>query len=385
MALFLDIEALSARQTDMALGFIYKAIHGHDGDDAIWDAHPSPMIRRLVELFTTRGLDRLAKVRTELVAWLEGERHQPTLPAPQPPGMMQRWTAAEMELARLYLESLPPAEWTVDDHMMVIDYIAQRYLPPQELKTEAEWLAVRSALMGKVQAGMGELPAAEADVVLARLPLTAAASNTAGTMRTVVDLAVARAAEHVTSVGEDVRHTMRALVARRIERTMAGQTGVPALQTELVDAFADLNRDWRRIAITEATEALGQGLVASVRPGMRMKRVEQYRNACTWCQKIHGTVLKVVEPRDVDKDGATEIWPGKNNIGRSSAPRKRVGGQLVEREPDEMWWVSAGAQHPNCRGRWVMLPDEALGDDEEFGAWLSATLAKPPRSEDGSR
>ena len=72
--MFLDIEALSERQTDMALGAIYKALHGHDGDDEIWQEHPSPMVRRIVEMFTERGLERFKTARDELVAWLEGER-----------------------------------------------------------------------------------------------------------------------------------------------------------------------------------------------------------------------------------------------------------------------------------------------------------------------
>lgn len=28
---------------------------------------------------------------------------------------------------------------------------------------------------------------------------------------------------------------------------------------------------------------------------------------------------------------------------------------LDEREPHERWWIAAGAQHPNCRGRWLRL------------------------------
>lgn len=376
MSLFVDIDALNVRQTDMALGHIYKAVHGHDDDDAIWDEHPSPMIRRLVSLFTTRGLTRLEHVRADLVAWLQGEKYEPTLPPPRPAGMMGRWSQAEINLASRFLEALPTEDWTIDDHMMMVDMLIQRYLPADELKSEAEWLAVRSAMMGKIQAGMGELGAKQVDAIVAALPLTVASSNTAGVQRAIVELCANRAAEHVTSLADTTRHRMRTIVAQRLERSLTGDTSGPSLKTQLLDEFAELNRDWRRIAVTEATEALGQGFVSAQPVGTRLRRVEQYRNACTWCTKINGKIFEVADPADPDKDGNTAVWVGKNNVGRSSAPRKRVGDRLVEREPSEMWWVAAGAQHPHCRGRWVPVINDQPGEDKEFGAWLRNLLEK---------
>uniref|UniRef100_UPI0025A2F48C hypothetical protein n=1 Tax=Klebsiella pneumoniae TaxID=573 RepID=UPI0025A2F48C len=69
MALLFDLGALSEPQTDRALNQIYKALHTHDGDDSIWNPHESPFIRRLIELFTQRGLMRLEGFRTELEKW----------------------------------------------------------------------------------------------------------------------------------------------------------------------------------------------------------------------------------------------------------------------------------------------------------------------------
>lgn len=376
MSLFVDLIELSERQTDEVLGYAYKSLHGHDDDDAIWDEHPSPMIRRLVDLFTTRGLTRLDAVRRELVEWLQGERHSPTLPPERPAGAAQRWSLAEMDLATRYLEALPPDEWTMDDHMMMVDLVCQRHLPAEALRDEAAWLATRTALMGRLQAAVGELAARDAETVAQQLD-AAPVGPMSRWAAAVNDIAVTRAAEHVTSVADDTRHRMRSLVARRVQRTMLSETGGPDLQTELRDAFAPLNRDWRRIAITEATEALGQGFIAAQEPGARVKRVEQYRNACTWCRKIDGMVMRVVAPDEVEKDGATEVWVGKTNVGRSSAPRKRVGDKLVEREPREMWWPAAGAQHPHCRGRWVpVVGDPEHSVDPEFTRWAMALLSK---------
>lgn len=386
MGLFVDlIEAGEARTND-ALELLCKA-HGDD-DAGIWEVHPSPFVRRLVELFTQRGLMRLDGFRDELQAWLQGYRHNPGALIPRPAGAMTRWSEQELGLVRLYLESLPPSEWTLDDNMMLVDFIAQRYLPPDDLRTEAEWLASRAVMMGRVQANMEAMTAEQVDVLLLQIPATLSGARDEFGMtprfRGVAEFAVNRAAENVTRLGDDARHRMRRLVAERLERDFSGDLSGPSLETELVDAFAPLNRDWRRIAVTEATEAQCQGFIASQAGGAKVKRVERYRNACTWCAKLDGRVFEVVDPAVADKDGATQVWVGKTNVGRSAAPRKRVGDLLVEREPHELWWPAAGAQHPHCRGRWVPVLDETPGQDPEFSAWMHAKLkatARQPRRE----
>lgn len=371
MGLFVDlIEAGEARTND-ALELLCKA-HGDD-DASIWDEHPSPFVRRIVELFTQRGLMRLAGVREELQAWLEGQRHQPGALLPRPASAMLRWTDDELQLVGLYLRSLPKEDWTLDDHMLVVDYVAQRYMPADDMRSEAAWLASRAVMMGRVQANLEKLTAGQADDLLPELG-AAGMPPPSERLRAVSEFAVNRAAENVTRVTDDVRHRMRTLVAQRLERAASGDLGGPGLQTELVDAFAPLNRDWRRIAVTEAGEAQCQGFIASQDPGRRVRRVEQYKNVCAWCAKIDGVVMTVVDPAAADKDGETQVWPGKNNVGRSAAPRKRVGDFLVEREPHERWWIAAGTQHPHCRGRWVAVLEVEDAGDAEFTAWMTAKL-----------
>lgn len=381
MGLFVDLIELSERQTNAGLEFLCKATHDHGEDDAIWAEHPNPAIRRLIELFTERGLMRLDGFRKELEAWLTGRKHTHAgTTMPRPDGAMERWTPEQLGLVKLYLETLPPAQWTIDDHMMMVDYLVQRWLPADDMRSESEWLATRATLMGRVQANMASITAAQADTVLAALPLTAAAARAQLRMTplqsAVLDFARVRAAENVRKVTDDVRHRMRGVVAQHIEQQQLRVPGTPgsSLQTKLNDEFATLNRDWRRVAVTEAGEAQNQGQVASLPPGRKLRRVEQYKGVCAWCAKIDGRVMTVVAPDAPEKDGETQIWVGKTNVGRSAAPRKRVGNLLVEREPDEMWWIAAGAQHPHCRGRWLPVMEDQPGDDPDFGAWLRATL-----------
>lgn len=382
MAILLDVLHLSEATTNRTLNEIYKSVHDHDGD-SIWDPMDSPFVRRLVELFTERGLTRLEAVRRDLDAWMAGARHNPspTIP-PRPEGMMLRWNKAELDLARLYLEALPPSAWTLDDYMLSVDFVFQRYLPIDFLHGEAEWLATRSVLMGKVQANMEKMTFNQADKVVAALPNTAAEAaamfRLTPLQEHILEFARTRAAEYVVRLSDDARHRMRSLIASHVKDQFVGAGSLPSsgsLQSKLLDAFATLNRDWRRIAVTEAGECQTQGYIASLPLGTKVKRVEQYKSACGFCKRIHGVVARVVSPADPDKNPDTEIWVGKDNYGRSGSPKKRVGDQLVDRTPEEMWWLPAGLVHPHCRGRWVPVVEDRPGDDPEFGDWLRSLLA----------
>lgn len=381
MGFFVDLIELGERSTNDALEMLCKATHDHD--DGIWLPMDSPLISRLVELFTRRGLDRLDAFRTELLAWSAGARHTPGERIPRPAGAMERWTQPEVALVKIYLEHLPPAEWTLDDHMMAVDFLAQRYLSPDDMRTEAEWLATRASLMGRVQANMEGVTAKQADVLLATLPVTVQDAidqfGATRAQRATMEFAATRCAENVRNLAEDARHRMRNTIADHVTQVELGVPAQSSLETKLLDQFGTLNRDMRRIAVTEAGEAQTAGYVASVPRGTKLKRVEQYRNACAFCRKIDGKIVTVVDPAAEDKDPDTMIWPGKSNVGRSASPRKRVGNALVDREPDEMWTIPAGLVHPHCRGRWVPTIQDRPGDDADFGDWLRATLAPTPK------
>lgn len=377
MPLFIDVEPLSCHATDAALELMHKA--QHDGDEGIWAPMDSPLLRRLVELFTQRGLTRLDAVQKAILSWQSGANHKTdTMPAPKP-GMMVRWNADELAAVKLYLEVLPPEQWTLDDHMMAVELVVQTYLPADELTTEAQWLATKANLMGKVQANLEKPPTLkQADALLAALPSSVAAAEGMFTFtsaqKATLEYGAARAAENVRAITESVRHQLRQVVMQYAEEQIMGNPG-ESLQTRLFDTFGQLNRDWRRIAVTEAGECQLQGYVSSLKPGTQVKRVEQYKNACAFCRKIDGVVMEVISPSAPYKDGKKHIWPGKTNVGRSASPRKRVGDLLVPREEHELYWVPAGLAHPHCRGRWVLVTGPDEGDDPDFAKWLSENLA----------
>lgn len=377
MPLFIDLMPVCEHATNDALEYIYKSTH--DRDAGIWQPHESVLIRRLIELFSKRGLDRLDHVRQQILAWESGEHHQ-LVARPTLPSAMSRWSQSELSLVRLYLEAVHPSEWTLDDHMLMVDYVVQTYLPEDALRTESEWLATRATLMGKVQANLDADPTSkQADKILAALPTVAADAVTQFHLnkeqRSVLEFGKVRAAENVRALTETVRHAIRNTVMQHLEEQMTQPDGAGSLQTKLFDRFATLNRDLRRIAVTEAGECHLQGYIASLPPGSKVKRAEQYANACTFCRQIDGKVVEVVPPDAKDKDPDTQIWVGKTNIGRSASPRKRVGDALIARSPEEMWWIPAGTVHPHCRGRWLPTLQDQEGGDPDFAQWLRQTLS----------
>lgn len=370
--LLLDVSPLSCEDCDAALeGMVLaKAIGG--GDDGIWDEHPNPMVRRIVDLFTERGLDRIEGLQGELDRWLGGAEFEAGLERPTHPAeAMARWSRAELGTVRLYLSRLPPEAWVLDDWLLLVDYLVQRYLPAGDLRSEASWLATRSALMGRVQAA-AELTAAQADTLLVLPDFEGLASaGVSPELAGAITYGRERCCEHVTALSDAMRHKMRGLIVDYQEAVFLGDKigAAESLQSRLLDTFGTMNRDWRRIAVTEATENVNQGFVASCKPGDKLKRVERYRGACPFCRRIDGRIVTVIDPAAAKKDGDAEIWVGKTNVGRSASPMQRGPDGLVERDPSKLWWIAAGAMHPHCRGSWVRVT--ASSADPEFDAWIA--------------
>jgi len=356
-------------------GHVLDSVFKAESEDpsGIWEPHQNPYIRRIVELFTRRGLDRIAGVRSELESWLAGKHHHGAHERPhRPSGNMARWSETELALVKLYLQSLTPDQFSYDDWGLLVDYLAQRYLPADDMRAESEWLASRSNLMGRMAAARGETSLTPARVDDA---LSAITDQAARIRDAVVDYGSAHCAENVVAFTDGMRHRLKRTVMEHVQRRTLGETAPAdsALSTRLLDDFGTLNRDWRRIAVTEAGEIANQGMILGLKPGSRVKRVEKYEGACSFCRSIDGKVMTVVSADAPDKDGATQVWAGKSNVGRAASPR-RVDGS--DRPPEERWWIAAGTQHPNCRGRWVHLAEPARPSDPALSAWMDEYLGR---------
>jgi len=268
--------------------------------------------------------------------------------------------------------------------MMVVDYLVQRYFPQDVMLQEAEWLAVRSNIMGQVQARASSITFAQATALMMAAPFSIQSAETMfGSMaipqKAAMEFGNARCCQYVTNVTETMRKNLKTSIIDWQEQKFLGvsdKDGRTSLQQKLLDDFGELNRDWRRIAVTEAGENANQGFIASCAPGDKVKRHERYVGACAYCTSVNGKVFDVVSPDTKEKNWDTQVWAGKNNIGRSSSPYKKTPTGLVKRLDSEMWKPAAGVFHPNCRGRWEKLTKTNSGSTSQFDAWLQQNLKK---------
>ena len=363
------------------LGKAIKGSHEHD----IWAPFDSPYLADMVEAFTHTGQAHLQSFKDALSGWLaaHGQPHKKNaLPALLMPDVPVHWTPVELNAWSAYFHSKPRALWLPEDWSMLCEWLLQQYWSPQWASSMADWLAVKSTLLGQIEAGLAAnppsalvaagmaavIPASLDAVVELGLPVSAVT-------KAMVAFARERCAQAIVDMGDQLRSGVRAVILDHQQNLILG--GKPqSLEQRLFDKFATANRDWRRIAVTEVSENAAQGVVAAAGPGAKLKRIEQYKGVCAWCHKIDGRVVTVVDPAKPNKDGMNEIWAGKTNIGRSSAPKKRVDGKLYDREPDELWWIAAGAQHPHCRGRWLPFTGVDPAKYATFMAGVKEKMAK---------
>lgn len=280
---------------------------------------------------------------------------------------------------RDYLSRLDPDRLTLENYQSVVEYLLARYLSPSFAMSEAEFLAVRAALMGKIQVNLehdSRVTDALITGIVSLLPTGFAhVPNRILSPRetAILQYGRAHAAENIRHVSEVARHRMSTILMEHIQGGLLGQReGTWAhAQTRLFDEFAHLNRDFRRIAVTEGGEIVNQGYVASMTPGRKVKRIEAYRGACAFCRSINGKVFDVVAPDAPDKDGDTQVWAGKTNVGRSASLHRADG---TERSQSELWWPAAGVQHPHCRGAWISVTPLPAKVSPAFHSWLQAKL-----------
>jgi hypothetical protein len=378
MTLLFDLEPLTCCQTDHVLDGLYKAL-GDSPDSDIWQPHHDPWQRDHVEVVTVRVNDRLNAIRDGITMAVAEADPNPLRKADSP---WQRWARADFDRVRDYLAAKPRADYTLDDWMLYVDWLIQEYLPDGVIATEAEYLAVRAQIAGKVNATLEarKLTPVNVSKILAVLPHQFSQIPTGVLTEReahILRFANRETANLITALTAQTRQQMKAVLINGIRRiTLGDKQGTwQKLHSELFDTFGDLNRDWRRVAITESGNATNVGYLSTFKPGQKVKREEAYAGCCPFCASIRGKVLTVVADDKEEKDWDNEVWPSKNNVGRSASPRKRVGGVLIPRTPDELWSIPAGTVHPHCRGSWSNA-DHPPGMSNEYQMWLRGLLVE---------
>lgn len=346
----------------------------HEASESLWTQHHDPLIRDHIERVTARGGALLAGIQVELGSWLA--KGSPLHKA----GYRDETAVDEAEQR---LKGKAPEEYSPEDWLAYIDVLLSRYLPDDVIRREAEYLAVRSVLAGLLQTAESRVKTGEVALIAGMLPETYERAAGLGMIPgqvtdAVLRFAQANAAEMLSGITNTLKHGVKAAVIDHAKRRALGdgKATVASLQSDLLDTFGSANRDWRRVAITECSRNANEGFISVLAPGTKVKRVEVYGTACGFCRSINGRVFTVVGP-EAEHDGETQVWVGKTNQGRSSSPRKQSPIGLIERLPEELWWVTAGPIHPNCRGTWTALPGEpGPRVSRGFSDWLERELSR---------
>jgi len=378
-----DIGPLSCSCTDHVLEEMHKALIDPPGSEGVWKPHHDLYVRDHIEDVTQWGLKILVDIQSDMLSIIEGS------PVKNDENLLgkalgwTRYTEKEFEAIQRLLEDKGPENYSVDDWMMVVDLIVHRYLPSDVVRTEAEYIAMRSVMLGKIQASTERKKLKNKEILALAGGLPESAANIASISKlslreqSVFDISKARSALYITELGDSTRRRIKQIVINHHQNILNDDpdSSLWNLESNLLDEFGVLNRDWRRIALTEVAENTNQGFIASLEEGTVVQRVEAYDGACSFCRKINGSKYTVVDAARTDKRGETEVWVGKTNVDRSSSPRKRVGDELIDRSPSELWWPAAGVQHPHCRGTWRVIHQASSDVDPEFAKWIDKALS----------
>lgn len=242
------------------------------------------------------------------------------------------------QIAKLFQAGGDPGQLT-EAWTAVLDNLLARLLPAaKQTDASAVW-ALRTSLVSKI----GE-----------RATAVASGAGWSGYLRDLpnpeaqqLEWTRLRGAQHITNLSNRTRAAvLDALVAHR-----ASGQGVAPLATTLLRTFGELNRDWRRIAVTETAMASEAGKLAALDLSEPWEAVwVAGPKACPFCKRMNGRTFRVVASDAEGKDGQTQVWAGKNNIGRSASLRTRDG---RERVPSELWWPCIPA-HPLCMCSWTV-------------------------------
>lgn len=271
------------------------------------------------------------------------------------------------------------------------------YDPDRGFLSEEEWSAVEAVhdifvanrlnavgprsiqghLIGKLLADAERKGMNWRQFIVGQLPVTLETARGAYRLTNADERAIEysrlHAGHYIAEMGDRAREKIRTTITR----ALAEKKSPAKLSQDLFNAYGDLNKDWRRIALTESNIAVSNGYLASLPEGQIVVG-DSSADACEWCQQnIHGRAFKLLteapEPTDgiyyTQEQSWRQVWIGKTNIGRSRSARRRDG---MMRTPDELWHPCIPA-HPHCRCRWRRFVSAVEAIDPGTGLVRSRT------------
>lgn len=211
----------------------------------------------------------------------------------------------------------------------IIDEAISRLLGKYSLRTFQMWLLGKQILQAeKTKTPYHEISFVQAtednrDKLAKKFDITSEEKK-------AIDYAELHGAEYITKMGNNLKGNVRGIVIKGMEN----QLHPHQIERQLRDTFkTTIDRDWRRIAVTETAMAVNHGYLASISHIKGMKVIgSESVDACPYCNKLtKDKVFDVVSPGKRNKDWDKEVWVGKTNVGRKAAD-----------------WKPTIPLHPNC-------------------------------------
>jgi len=181
------------------------------------------------------------------------------------------------------------------------------------------------------------------------------------------------ASMNITGVTNRAKGQIQNIILEGIQnRTSRGELARKLMRDMALSENSVLNRDWERVAITEANRSASDGFIASQPEGGYVLG-NSHADACQYCEShVHKKIYRVthkpppspegLDPTSKEYRGVTErweneIWVGKSNVGRGLSGRKIENHKMRDREHHEQA-MPVLPLHPNCRCRWSeWIPD----------------------------
>lgn len=240
--------------------------------------------------------------------------------------------------------------------------------------TEIEAAVVRSYIIGNIISAMQEAKEAKKVFDFAALPKTVVemAKKYKLTPQEInsVNYAISNVGNQIAGITDEAR---KIIAQKVIEARFEGRSHEELaldLFHEVTDTDRNLNRDWRRVSITEASSCTSNGFIEACNEGEKVIGVSQ-PGACEYCMdKINGKVYTVrknpppdyrnldptsKEYKEIAKIWETQIWFGKTNIGRSSSLKKKSSNGDYELRDHHDQWMPTIPAHPFGRCYWRKL------------------------------
>lgn len=317
---------------------------------SLWGPHDSPLVSWIEEDLYNFGYRYLRG----FIGAVLGRDRLPVVAkadAPKPPG----WG----DVMRLFQAPEPP-EQKLATWETLLDGFTHALLPGHSLQDQAAAWALRSNLLHAIGERVRAVTVPGAwDAHFRSLPPSSQQS---------LDWAKVHGAQIVTRMTEKARQVvLDALVSSQMSGANHHE-----LSRVLLEKLGTLNRDWRRIAITETAMAISSGQLASVADSGEWEAIwVAGPKACAFCQRMNGRTFRVVRADSPVKDPDTDVWPGKTNVGRSASLHRRDGSKRTKEE----LWQPAQPAHPLCMCSWAIRRRLTTSAGKNAAAKLAAIQA----------